>query len=152
VDGSVAPHAEDFAVRDRLAGLAWIPVSNKTDLGCVWSTAQMRDLAGDRHVVAVSARTCAGIDVLRQQILDHLFGDGSGARDGVLVTNLRHCQAIEASHSALTRACEALRSGLSEEFALFDLHHALAKLGEVTGETTIDDLLSQIFSRFCIGK
>jgi tRNA modification GTPase len=52
----------------------------------------------------------------------------------------------------LTRAGCALRDGLSEEFVLVDLHAALREFGAITGETSVEDLLNEIFSRFCIGK
>jgi len=82
----------------------------------------------------------------------HLFGDGASAADGILVTNLRHCRCLESAQESLSRGAAALRSGMSEEFPLVDLHAALRRLGEITGETTIDDLLGEIFSRFCVGK
>jgi tRNA modification GTPase len=68
------------------------------------------------------------------------------------VTNLRHCHCLEGAQEALSKAASGLRVGLSEEFALVDLHAALRALGEITGETTVEDLLGEIFSRFCIGK
>jgi tRNA modification GTPase len=73
-------------------------------------------------------------------------------QDGILVTNLRHCRNLEDAEQGLARAAAALREGLSEEFALTDLHQGLQKLGEITGETGVEDLLSEIFSHFCVGK
>jgi tRNA modification GTPase len=81
-----------------------------------------------------------------------LLGEAVPERDGVLVTNLRHCRCLEAARHALDRASQALEQGLSEEFALVDLRMALSELGAITGETGTDDLLDGIFSKFCIGK
>ena len=73
-------------------------------------------------------------------------------RDGMLVTNLRHCRTLESAEADLGCAIATLQNGTSEEFALLDLHAGLRKLGEITGETGVEDLLSEIFSRFCVGK
>ena len=73
-------------------------------------------------------------------------------QDGIMVTNLRHCHCLEGAERDLERAIESLREGLSEEFVLLDLHAGLKKLGMITGETDVDDLLTEIFSHFCIGK
>ena len=70
----------------------------------------------------------------------------------MLITNLRHCQCLEGALEHLTRGAVALRSGLSEEYVLVDLHAGLSKFGELTGETGAEDLLGEIFSRFCVGK
>jgi tRNA modification GTPase len=59
---------------------------------------------------------------------------------------------IRASCEAILRARQALLEGYSEEVALVSLHDALRSLGEITGEVTIEDILDQIFSTFCIGK
>jgi tRNA modification GTPase len=73
-------------------------------------------------------------------------------QDGILVTSLRHCRTLESAEGDLGRATTALQNGVSEEFALLDLHSGLRKLGEITGETGVEDLLTEIFSRFCVGK
>jgi tRNA modification GTPase len=100
----------------------------------------------------VSALTGSGVDGLRTAILAHLFGGAGSDNDGILVTNLRHCHCMETSRDHLQRAAAALRESLSEEFVLIDLHAALKDLGMITGETGVEELLGEIFSRFCVGK
>jgi tRNA modification GTPase len=102
--------------------------------------------------VTVSARNGDGIAELRSLMVARLIGDRSVLREGVLVTNVRHCGCLEKAEEMIARAAVAIRSGISEEFVLADLHAALKKIGEITGETTTDDLLGEIFSRFCVGK
>ncbi len=152
VDTSRPPAAEDRELRDRLEGLSCIVVMNKSDLPADWSAEQIASYAGNRPWLPVSALSGAGIDRLRGEIMFHLFGSAGAPRDGMLVTNLRQCQCLTAAREALKRAAGALSQGLSEEFVLVDMHAALAKLGEITGETGVEDLLREIFSRFCIGK
>jgi tRNA modification GTPase len=90
--------------------------------------------------------------MLREEIMRGLMGEGAAERDDLLITNLRHCRCLEAALGRLERAAESLRSGLSEEFAAMDLRAALDELGAITGETSTEDLLNEVFSRFCIGK
>jgi tRNA modification GTPase len=150
-DLSKPPAPEDEHLRERIAGLPGIVVLNKSDLPSVWSAEQKETFAAGRPRMEVSAKTGANIAELRNSIFCHLFGDGA-ERESFLVTNLRHCRCMESAREALARAAEALRSGHSEEFALVGLRAGLNKLGEITGETTVEDLLGQIFSRFCVGK
>jgi tRNA modification GTPase len=152
VDTSRSCSAEDERLRQHLQTLACIVALNKSDLPAVWPAAQ-REVYEERWpCVAVSALTGAHMDELRGLIKRHLFGDGGQEREGLLVTNLRHCRCLEAAHGYIDQAGEALRRGLSEEFVLVDLQRALQKLGEITGETTVEDILDRIFARFCIGK
>ncbi len=152
VDTSQPQAAEDEELQLRLAELPCIVVMNKSDLPAVWPTRQQNAYAGSHPIVAVSALLGTDIDLLRSAILEHLFGSARPQRDGILITNLRHCQCLEAARDALRRAADALRHGLSEEFVLVDLHAGLQKLGAITGETGVEDLLNAIFSRFCVGK
>jgi tRNA modification GTPase len=152
LDGSQPLLPEDDSLREHLQDLSCVVVLNKSDLSPAWSESQKYDYAGNWPLVEVSARTGTGIEDLRKVILSRLFGNEGPERDGMLVTNLRHCQCLERSEEALTRAATALQQNLSEEFVLVDLHAALRKLGEITGETSIEDLLGEIFSRFCVGK
>jgi tRNA modification GTPase len=143
---------EDDELRTRLGSLSCIAAFNKSDLPPVWVPEQKAEYAALWPCVEVSALTGAGVESLRVAIRQHLFGGGAVERDGLLVTNLRHCRCMEAAREALALAARALRDGLSEEFALVDLHRGLRKLGEITGETSVEELLGEIFARFCIGK
>jgi tRNA modification GTPase len=152
VDTSRPPSADDEELRERLGSSSCIVVMNKSDLPGVWSAERREHYAGDHPFVEVSALLGTNVDKLREAILGRLFGEAKPQRDGILVTNVRHCQCLESAQEALGRAAAALRQGLSEEFALVDLHDGLNKLGAITGETSVEDLLTEIFSRFCIGK
>jgi tRNA modification GTPase len=152
IDTSCELAGEDARLRDCLGDVSCIVVLNKSDLPSCWSAADVEDFVGACQRVSVSALTGTGIDELRTLILKHLVGDDGTSREGILVTNLRHSRSLEGAGKHLSLASEALRKGMSEEFVLHDLHSALRKLGEITGETSVEDLLGEIFSRFCIGK
>jgi tRNA modification GTPase len=152
VDTSLPLSHHDVALRQELSHLSCIAVLNKSDLPMRWSYEEKKEFAGDWPCVEVSAKTGSRVEILRSVILDGILGSGGISRDGIIVTNLRHCHNLEGAERDLAHAELALRDGLSEEFALIDLHTALKKLGAITGETHAEDLLKEIFSRFCIGK
>ena len=67
-------------------------------------------------------------------------------------SSVRHRDLLKQAETSLERSKSGIEQGLSEEFPLMDLHDALRKIGEITGEVTIEDIYSHIFSNFCIGK
>jgi tRNA modification GTPase len=151
-DASKPLSSQDLALKEQLMGLHCFVVINKVDLPSCWSAKEKREFSGEWPCAEVSAKAMDGIEDLRSKILEHFFGATGVEQGGMMVTNLRHCRSLEAAESDLSRATAALRDGLSEEFALTDLYRGLKRFGEITGETGVEDLLTVIFSRFCIGK
>jgi tRNA modification GTPase len=147
------PCGDEYArLRERLSGMPCVVALNKSDLAAVWSLQQKAEYCSRWPCIEVSALNGAHIRELREAIRQQFFGDNAKQSDGLLVTNLRHCRCLEASRQHLADGAQALQNGLSEEFVLMDLRRALERLGEITGDTTAEDLLGKIFSRFCIGK
>lgn len=119
-----------------------IPVLNK------------RDLPGVKpggSVMSISAKTGAGMQELKEAFIEHVQalqqGDG-----GIVVTNVRHVEALGHARQALHDARMALTNGVGGELLATDLRRAQHHLGEITGRITPDDLLGSIFGKFCIGK
>lgn len=109
--------------------------------------------AGDQtSVIAASARTGAGLDMLREAIASRLSGKSFEPDGGAVVTKIRHQDALERARVSLKRAMDAFRSGVGPEFVVVDVRESADALGEVTGEITSDEILNHIFSQFCIGK
>ncbi len=107
---------------------------------------------GGRAVVRTSALTGAGLDELRQKILEIAAPARDVAPEGELITNLRHQQLIKESLQALGRARQAAEQHLPHEMLLLDLYDTLRPLDAITGATSVDDVLGVIFSTFCVGK
>ena len=130
----------------------WILVLNKDDL--VSGTAQMIRIPGGlpepAAAVCVSALTGAGLETLEQAVAD-LFPAGD-APDGAILTNQRQQEAVLRARRAIGRAEEALRSGMTADAVLSDAEEALSALGELTGRTAGEEIVSRIFQRFCVGK
>lgn len=155
VDGSEPLNDEDVVVFKDVADKLHILAVNKSDLSN-YSTAVLSEAASisDQNRVAtlaVSAITEAGLTDLRAAILKP-FVNGSDASEGLLITNARHHDLLLRSVSAIESSEQLVRERASEELILVGLHNALRYLGEITGETTTDDILGQIFATFCIGK
>jgi tRNA modification GTPase len=152
VDTSRNLTEEEYSLRKQLTSPAGIVILNKSDLPVRVSENEKLALAGSWPYIDVSAKTGLGIDGARSIILKRISGGEETDRDDFMITNLRHCQALEKALDGLERGAGAIQKGMSEEFALFDLRGALDALGEITGETGVENLLDEIFSRFCIGK
>ena len=148
MDGSVDPSPEDAAVFSQVGSVRHIVAINKIDLPQV---ASMKGFNGSVPTVNVSALTGEGLDDLSAAILS-AFGDVDSEGVGLLVTDSRHYDLLRRAESSLLQSLEALGAGASEELVLVGLHNGLRFLGEITGETTTEDILTEIFSTFCIGK
>jgi tRNA modification GTPase len=150
VDGSQALTAEDRMAMALAPPARTVLVRNKTDLpgGCAHG-----ELADFPRQVAVSVRQGTGLEELQAAIFTHFCGAGaSDASDGVVLTERRHREALDGALTALGHFQAALAGGEPLECLAFELRETLAALGQITGETTPDAILEQIFSRFCIGK
>jgi tRNA modification GTPase len=149
VDRSRPLEHDDLALLEATRSRRRLVVVNKIDLPALWTA--IDGLHED--AVNVSIKESLGLDRLVER-MGHALGLGVDTRDQPLVSNLRHMALLNDAHAALLRANETLSgpSHASEEFVLADLQEAAGALQEVTGRRTTDDLLTHIFSRFCIGK
>lgn len=119
-----------------------IPVLNKCDLPGV-------KLAGG--TLGISARTGSGLEELKTRFSGHVAALRNDQSD-IVVTNVRHVEALTLAKAALIEARSGVENGISGELLATDLRRAQHHLGEITGRITPDDLLGSIFGRFCIGK
>jgi len=103
------------------------------------------------ELLFISAATGKGMDELRQRLLQKVRTDTYKKTD-TLVTNIRHYENLRLTQQALDQVLTGLDTGITGDLLAMDIRQALHYLGEITGEITSDDLLANIFSRFCIGK
>ena len=112
------------------------------------------DTSSERSVegaIYISAREGEGVDELRKALRATVDTEGL-YRGEVVVSNMRHFEALSRAHGDMTQAVAALDSGISEELLAEDIRSAITALAEITGRITSDDILQNIFSHFCIGK
>jgi len=149
VDGSVDLLEEDLAILSQTNEATRIVVVNKCDL--IPASDVEAKMWSPSKVVPLSALTGEGLSMLTAAILE-LFGRVDSDNTGLLITDSRHYDLLLRSERSLGASVELLDEGAGEELVLVGLHNALKFLGEITGETTTEELLSEIFSTFCIGK
>ncbi len=124
-------------------------VANKIDKEDMEYT--YREFAEFKNMIFISAKEQTGIDELKKHLVT-LFDNSTVNVTETIVTNARHVEALRHTNSALIKVLEGLNSNVSGDFLAMDIRQALHHLGTITGEISSDDLLTNIFSRFCIGK
>ena len=149
IDGSEKLFPEDLGILSQANQRTHIVAVNKCDLQAAPEVE--KQLAGNAKVVHLSALTGEGLDCLTAAILEP-FGNVDSESIGLLITDSRHYDLLLRTQDSLKAAVELLNEEASEELVLVGLHNALKFLGEITGETTSEQILSEIFSTFCIGK
>lgn len=161
--------SEDMAVLALTRRLPRVVVANKSDLEARWEARAMAGDTGGAEAVVASTKTGEGLEAVRTALAACL-GGGERETDLPAVTNVRHLALLGRAREALGRSLEGMTppggevcsdadagdreawSPLPEEFLASDLREALEALQEVTGRRAAEDLLGQIFSRFCVGK
>lgn len=164
IDGSVPLIAEDLEFVQTLAKNDTIFVVNKSDLVPRVHDEEIQQLLGhgDRDqavlgtgfplVVRLSAKTGHGIEALRDAIRDRVVRPGFEPESSVVITHLRHHQALNTAHMAVERAIASVQGRVAGECIALDIRESLDALGEITGAVTHEDILDRIFRDFCIGK
>jgi len=131
-------------------GLTFIAVANKIDLSSE-EVLKSLDLPSDIQFIAISAKENQKVEELKQLVYDAAVGDQLSANH-TMVTNIRHVEALQRTQDALRSVSNGLENPVTSDFLAMDIKQALHYLGEITGQVTTDDLLENIFSKFCIGK
>lgn len=156
VDGSEELTDEDREILKSVKDLPYVIAVNKTDkidTSRVESAvaAVKANITNGTEVAAVSAKQGTGIDNLKKAIV-YRFAPDTDSGSGFLVTDARHYDLLVRSKAEIESSIILLHQKTSEEIVLIGLHNALRYLGQITGETTTEDMLTRIFSTFCIGK
>ncbi len=132
-----------------------IVVLNKVDLMDENESKHHKMLVGvlqSKYEIKTSCKENSGIEDLKSSICDLFGGENIGIGTAAVVISARNEAALNAVRTALGRAVTSLGAALSEEFVSVEFREALRELGQITGETTTEEVLDQIFRNFCIGK
>ena len=158
-DGAQPLAAEDEEILSLVAGRPALLLLTKSDLPPVTTPAALAaayarcagEDAAAPTILAISAREEQGLSALAAAIGD-FAGTGSGLEEGSFVSDERSAALLRAADAQLAAALKTIGAGLSVDFISIDLRAAWEKLGEITGETVGEDIIDEIFSKFCIGK
>jgi tRNA modification GTPase len=155
VDGSAELSAEDALLYSEINGKNTIIAVNKSDLQPKLTAKNAKEFfnANGVPVLMISAVNVSTITPLTNLMKNTIMSrkNGSGLND-ILVANLRHKQALILALQSLDSAEASLKKKMSYEFAASDLNSAMIRLSEITGEISNEDVLENIFGKFCIGK
>ncbi len=150
VDGSVPLNPDDRSVVASIAAVPYFIVVTKSDLP---QLADVSEFTGASGMVMISTKNGTGIDQLARMLYDYfvVLPDPT-SDDHAVLSNVRHRDVLMRAVQSLYQFLANSKAGLPVEFLSLDLRGGLSALGEVTGETSADEVLDLIFSSFCIGK
>ena len=156
MDGSHELTEDDFRlaedIREYTRGRKCLALLNKSDLGFAVGEAEVRNLLPEAVVIRTAVKEDLGLDSVEDEIEDMVFGDQISHTNRVLVNNVRHIHLLDQSAEDIRRAKGMIAGKEPLDFIEVDVRSAFDALGEIIGETASDEILDEVFSRFCLGK
>ena len=151
VDASVPLDENDREILEIIRDRKTIVLLNKSDLPQVISPGDLEQM-GTWPVLSISAGNRQGVEILEAQIRKMFFSGELEFNDQVYITNARHKNALEKARDSLEMVENSIAAGMPEDFFSIDLMDAYEALGTILGESVGEDLVNEIFSKFCTGK
>ncbi len=151
VDGSRPLDNNDMEIIEFIRDRKAIVLLNKSDLQVVVEKEELESLAGQK-VISISAKEEKGIGDLEQEIKRLFYHGELTFNDQIYITNVRHKEALEQALLSLKMVEKSIGDGMPEDFYSIDLMNSYEQLGLILGEEVDDDLVNEIFSKFCMGK
>lgn len=151
VDASTVLDDNDEQIMGMLKGRQSIVLLNKADLQAVTTEEMLTDRV-DGPVISISVKENTGIEELESQLKRMFYKGDISFNDEVYITNIRHKAALVSARESLGQVRESIAAGMPEDFYSIDLMSAYEELGTIIGESVGEDLVNEIFSKFCMGK
>ena len=152
MDGSSAISDEDREIASYLDGRDSVVLINKNDLERGFTNDDVRELVNDPVIIETSLINNEGIEEIENQIEELVYGGELSQHDSTMVNNVRHIELLKQSRDSLRDAMEMTLAREALDFIEVDVRNAYDLLGEITGETVSDDIINEVFARFCLGK
>ncbi|RGU90143.1 tRNA uridine-5-carboxymethylaminomethyl(34) synthesis GTPase MnmE [Clostridium sp. AF15-17LB] len=165
IDASAPLDENDTQIIKMIAGKPVIILLNKSDLDMMINKEKVIDAyyainpannecdeSREIQVIEVSAKNLCGINDFEEVVKDMFFEGNLSFNNEIYITNVRHKAALQDARNSLLRVIESIDSGMPEDFYSIDLLDAYESLGSITGDTMGEDLVNEIFSKFCMGK
>lgn len=158
VDASADLDENDEKIAEFIKDKKVIVLLNKSDLESRVTESNIRDLFGNNmnddyiYILKTSAKENKGIDLFEHTVKDIFFHGEIRISSEIMITNMRHKEALQEAYDSLLLVKRSIEDGMSEDFYSIDLMSAYAALGRIIGEEVDDDLVKEIFSKFCMGK
>ena len=151
IDSSTSLDESDFEIMEILKDKKAVVLLNKSDLDVVTSKEEVEKHL-DKTIISISAKENTGITELEDTIKDMFFHGEVSFNDEVYITNIRQKNSLQDALDSLNLVVQSIEDDMPEDFYSIDLMSAYESLGKMIGESVEDDLVNEIFSKFCMGK
>lgn len=152
IDSSRELDQEEIALMNELKGRQVIFVLNKTDLTPVITQEILKAYTGDQPIVSISAMKQDGLNELRQAMKNFIVNKGISIGQEATISNQRQKQSLVKAIESLDKVSDTIDMGMPEDCIAIDLHDAYGHLGNIVGEALKDEIINELFTRFCLGK
>lgn len=152
LDGSEPLRIEDKEILSSIEAREHVIIVNKIDLPCLLDLEALKAKFGAQNVLTLSVKSTKGVDDFVQWLKNFVYGAGGTVEKGVFVQNVRHEKLLSATKESLNDALVAAEKHIPYDCIVIDLRNAINQLGAITGETVQDEIINEIFARFCLGK
>lgn len=152
MDGSSAISDEDREIAAYLDGRNSVVLINKNDLERGFTNDDVRELVTDPVIIETSLINNEGIEEIENHIEELVYGGELSQHESTMVNNVRHIELLNQSRDSLRDAMDMTLAREALDFIEVDVRNAYELLGEITGETVSDDIINEVFARFCLGK
>jgi tRNA modification GTPase len=152
MDASCELLPEDNEIIKLIRSKKVIAVLNKIDLGLNIDKKYLTGLFGEDNIIEISVKKKDGIDKLEERIKGLVFKGKVSINKNSMVTSIRHKNLIDRAIESMERALSSIEEGIPVDLISVDIREAWSNLGAITGDTVEEDIMKEIFSKFCIGK
>jgi len=152
LDGSEPLRIEDKEILSSIEARKHVIIVNKVDLPCLLDLGALKAKFGAQNVLTLSVKSAQGVDAFVQWLKNFVYGTGGTVEKGVFVQSVRHEKLLLTTNESLKDALEAAEKHIPYDCIVIDLRNAINQLGAITGETVQDEIINEIFARFCLGK
>ena len=152
VDSTFALDQDDFDLMEKISDEKVIVLLNKSDLEAKVFEEDILKHLPEKKIISISAKEHTGLDELKEEIRSMFFSGEIALNNEIFITNERQKFSLEEANCSLSQVCGSIENDMPEDFFSIDLMDAYESLGKIIGESLEEDLVNQIFSKFCMGK
>lgn len=152
LDASQKLNDDDINILQAVRGKKVFLLLNKTDLSPVLRAEDLANYVQSEKIIPISVQTGFGLDTLQDEIVNFVYSGNAVFSESGFIHNLRHIESLKIAINHLNDALDAAGEGIPVDCITIDLRSAWEHLGKIVGETVNDDIINEIFARFCIGK
>lgn len=152
VDASMPLQQEDQDIMELISNKKVLVAANKIDIDISGDLRLLEEAFEKENVLQMSVKDRIGIDALEQRIKDLVYHGEASVRKNYMVTNIRHKNLLDRALDSVEKTISSLKAGVPVDLLSVDIKDAWRSLGEITGDVVEEDIIKEIFSKFCVGK